>query len=132
MSYAVFIVEDSPLIQFVLTANYEQLGFRVAATAETAEAAFAYISAHHTNLNLISLDITLLDEENGVALAKRIRQKNIHTPILFISGNVDYMSEAATISNSCFLPKPVSTDDIRRTLQQMGLLPLGERIRAAS
>ena len=63
-----------------------------------------------------SFDILLLDIEmgamDGVALAKKLRQKNETLQIVFITGYSDYIAEGYEVSALHYLMKPVKKDKL--------------------
>jgi DNA-binding LytR/AlgR family response regulator len=67
-------------------------------------------------------DILLLDIEmggqNGVELAKEIRQSDTKLSIIFITGFVDYMSEGYDVSALHYLVKPINEKKLFETLDK--------------
>lgn len=67
-------------------------------------------------------DLMLLDVEmpgqNGMELAKRLRQLRDDTPIVFITGYSDYMAEGYEVSALHYLLKPVSAQALERVLSR--------------
>lgn len=111
MPRKVLIVEDDSVVVFMLQMCYEPLGFVVAACVETAEAALAFLVAN-PDIDLISMDITLASPKTGVEAAREIRATGINTPIIFVSGSVEHLTNCQNISNSTFIEKPATISDI--------------------
>ena len=67
-------------------------------------------------------DILLLDIEmggqNGVELAKRIRQDNQNVQLVFVTGFPDFMAEGYEVSALHYLMKPVSEEKLRLVLDR--------------
>ena len=67
-------------------------------------------------------DILLLDIEmpgmNGIELAKKIRQKNDHLQIIFITGFPDFIAEGYEVSALHYLMKPVSEEKLFQVLSR--------------
>jgi DNA-binding LytR/AlgR family response regulator len=67
-------------------------------------------------------DIMLLDIQmkgmDGVALAKRLREANTDTQIIFITGFADYMSEGYEVSALHYLIKPVKEEKLFQVLDR--------------
>ena len=67
-------------------------------------------------------DILLLDVEmpgcNGVELAKRVRQENKLTQIVFVTGYSDYIAEGYDVSALHYLLKPVSGEKLFSVLNR--------------
>lgn len=65
-------------------------------------------------------DLLLLDVEmpgqNGMALAKKLRQLHDDTPLVFITGYSDYMAEGYDVAALHYLLKPVSEQALARVL----------------
>jgi CheY-like chemotaxis protein len=112
------IVEDDAFMVFMLQLCYEPLGFEVVNCVDTAEAAIEFM-AKNTDISLISMDITLCSPKTGLDAARAIRQLGIETPIFFISGNVEHIPTCKQISNSSFLEKPVTLEDVSRLVYQV-------------
>jgi two-component system response regulator AgrA len=59
-------------------------------------------------VNVCIIDINLQDEVNGFYIAKYIRREKIRTEIIFLTGMLDYMSQAFDVGAYNFLPKPIN------------------------
>ncbi|MES2753356.1 MAG: response regulator [Pseudomonadota bacterium] len=79
---AILIVEDEPLIAMMLEDFLEILGYRVAATADTAAAALAAIATGGVDAAI--LDVNLRGGENTFGVAAALAAADI--PFLFASG----------------------------------------------
>ena len=81
----ILVAEDEALIALVLELTLRPAGHRVVGPAATAEEALRL--AEQTNPELALVDIDLHDGDDGVALARTLRDR-YGTPSLFLSGQV--------------------------------------------
>lgn len=69
-----------------------------------------------------SIDILLLDiqmkEMNGIELAKKMKQKNEHAVIIFITGNTDYIYEGFHLRAMNYLLKPLKKEQLFHCLDE--------------
>lgn len=88
----VLIVEDDLDYLSILQQVFEKEGFVVVAARDGVE---GFSLAQKGNLDLIILDI-LMPRMNGIEAAKRIKESNIKTPIIFLTNlsDMDSMSRA--------------------------------------
>ena len=61
-------------------------------------------------IDLLLLDIQIPGEMSGMALAKKIREKNPHIAIAFITNYDDYVYEGYTVSALRYLRKPLQDE----------------------
>jgi two-component system, response regulator PdtaR len=81
---AVLIVEDEYLIAMGLSAQVEDMGLEVCATADTAEGAVAQARMHRPAIVL--MDVRLRGEKDGVDAAQAIHD-SVGSKIIFITGS---------------------------------------------
>lgn len=71
----------------------------------------------------IEMDALLLDiqmpGENGIELARRLRERQDVTPVLFITGMDDYMAEGYDVQAVHYLLKPVQEEKLVKCLEQV-------------
>jgi DNA-binding LytR/AlgR family response regulator len=67
--------------------------------------------------DILLLDIEM-DGQNGVELAKELRQSDTKLAIIFITGFADYMSEGYDVSALHYLMKPVKEDKLSEVLDK--------------
>lgn len=82
----ILIVEDEGIVCQDLKNQLKRMGYAVAATAATGEAAIR--QAAEMQPDLILMDITLKGEMDGVEAAESIRQR-FHIPILYLTAHAD-------------------------------------------
>lgn len=66
---------------------------------------------------LLFLDIQIPGELNGMELAKRIRQRDEHATIVFVTNYADYVYEGYTVNALRYLKKPVQSVDVFACLE---------------
>lgn len=114
----VLIVEDEAIVAMENKMNLTRAGFLVMGTVSSAEDAILKIRDEVPDL--ILMDIKLKGNLNGIEAVNLIRKT--HTiPVVFLTGNSDNKTQQLLkdISNSSYLLKPVLTNDLIQTVQQM-------------
>jgi len=81
---AVLIVEDEHLIAMGLSAQIEDMGLQVCATADSAERAVAEALTHRPAIVL--MDVRLRGEKDGIDAAKAIHD-GVGSKVIFITGS---------------------------------------------
>jgi CheY-like chemotaxis protein len=114
----VLIVEDDFTVVFMLQVCYEQLGFEVVANLDCAPTAIEYIR-ENPNIDLISMDITLVSKQTGLEAAVEIRNMGVNTPIIFASANIDLREKTMQIPFSTFCEKPMGFTAITRAVNEV-------------
>lgn len=107
------IVEDEPLIAFVIQEMLEQCHYHIAGVVPTEHEAVAAAS----DCDVIIMDINLL-EGNGLSAARSIRQSS-KVPILFCSAYValpEVRDAILNIPHAAFVEKPIRESDFQRAL----------------
>lgn len=86
LSQTVLIVEDEVLVRD-MTAEFLRIeGFQVLEAADVAEAK-RLLQADHAAIDFVLTDIHLPGAENGLDLARHIRQRHPSIPVLIVSAN---------------------------------------------
>jgi DNA-binding NarL/FixJ family response regulator len=113
---SILIVEDEHLVAFYLEDIVEALGYRCCGVAATAEDAIAAAESQRPTLALV--DIHLLDNGDGIALACELRER-LRIPVIFLSGAMDpHTRRRADAAHPCgFLSKPCLEDDVAHALR---------------
>jgi len=104
---AVLIVEDEHLIALGLSAQIQEMGLPVCATADTAESAVAQARMHRPAI--ILMDVRLRGEKDGVDAAQAIYE-SVGSKIIFITGSREQKTIDRISQDHAFatLFKPVS------------------------
>lgn len=118
MSVKILIVEDEMLIGHSFKTYLEQQGCEVTDLVATGEAAMASLAENQPDV--ILLDILLKRGENGVDLAKAIREK-YQMPIIFTTGNslTETQNRTLVIGRSIVLTKPVDLEVLKGTIDTL-------------
>jgi len=73
--------------------------------------------------DFVSLDYVLPGELNGIDVYKHIRQVNDAVPILFVSGNLDFLESIKTLKNQSpyvdHVSKPCQNKDYVRAINDL-------------
>lgn len=104
MRQSVFIVDDDPSVRTSMYRLLRAHGF-VATLFESGSALCAH--GHFENAICIVLDINL-DGKSGIDLRRRLTEKGITAPVIYITGNDSTANRAAAIASGCvaYLTKP--------------------------
>jgi two-component system response regulator BaeR len=84
----VLMLEDEPALAKLFTRGLEKVGIEVVAVDRAADAVRRATREH---FDLISLDY-LVPDGNGLDVYRAIRERHPDTPILFVSGNVEFQN----------------------------------------
>jgi DNA-binding NarL/FixJ family response regulator len=114
---AVLIVEDEHLIAMGLSAQIEDMGLEVCATADTAEGAVAHACAHRPAI--ILMDVRLRSEKDGVDAAQTIYE-SVGSKIIFITGSREQKTIDRISLDHPFatLFKPISDRQLETTVSE--------------
>lgn len=119
MPYNILIVEDEFLIGRDTQLTLEDMGHKVE-FAMFASDALTMANQHHPDL--LVMDLKLEGSENGIELAKKIHQScDTAMPVIFITGNVDLVSQAnlGSVVNYTCLSKPCSERKLRDAIEKL-------------
>ncbi|WP_319521237.1 response regulator [uncultured Desulfosarcina sp.] len=110
------VVEDDPNVSTVLCARLESLGYEVAATAETGLEAISRFYRHHPDL--VTMDILLKGEMNGIEAATRISERS-DVPIIYMTCLSDRkVFERAIATNPYgYIIKPYEINELRSAIE---------------
>jgi CheY-like chemotaxis protein len=116
MVMKVLVVEDEPLIAMLMQRTLQAWGLNILGPVQTAEKAIAI--AEETRPDAALLDINLGREETSLPAADNLRDQGV--PFAFVSGYQD-RKLPERFRAAPRLSKPVSDDELRRTLQSFGV-----------
>ncbi len=112
------IVEDEPQLGRIL---YSVMGKFNHSIDLAVDGAMAIDHVKHNVYDLISLDY-LLPDGNGFEVYKKIREKNIDVPVVFVSGNFEFMQSVSDLKkkdpNLDHLSKPFSNLEYFRLMNK--------------
>lgn len=107
---SVFIVDDDASVRTSLYRLLREHGF-VASLFESARALCDH--GNFDNAICIVLDINL-DGKSGIDLRRRLAEKGVTAPVIYITGNDSAANRAAAIASGCvaYLTKPFSAQSL--------------------
>lgn len=113
----ILIAEDELLIAKVLRLQLEEAGFTVENVVDGYET-FNMITDWQPEL--VIMDNYLKNNTNGIEVAAKMRNKNISTPIIFVTGNSFDNTKllAKAIGNSSVLSKPIVFEQLIRLIEE--------------
>ena len=116
-------VDDDPDVRLLMAGSLHEFGYVVVTAGTVAE---ALQLAKEFKFNLCILDVRLPDG-TGIELCERLRTLQPGVPIVYYSAyaDEDEQKEALSICGDAYLKKPVSMEDLERTIS--GLLPQEEQ-----
>lgn len=108
----VLIVEDEPIQSLVLEKLLRTLNYEIVAKAESGREAID--TALKLRPDLITMDIMLTDDIDGIEAALRI-QEELDTILVYVSGNMDdnILERAADTHYKKFFKKPYDIHKLR-------------------
>jgi len=110
----VLIVEDEMLVAMALKLNLEACGHEIIGISSTEQMFWQFVEGEP---DLIFLDTQLKDETTGIELARKFRQENTKTPIIFTVES-EREVKLLEVSNSSILMKPVFFESLEEHLKQ--------------
>ncbi len=99
----ILIIEDDKDYFFILKTNFEMEGFFVVA-ARNGQEGLALIEKERPDLIILDIVMPVMD---GYEVAKKIKEKNINTPVIFLTHlkDADSISKALEIIPSDYIVK---------------------------
>lgn len=113
--YRAAICEDDPAameyLRELITSNYED-EFQIKTYGEATDLLDEWEKAGERLSDVIFMDIRFQDE-NGIEVAKKLKQRFSHAYIIFVTGVVEYAEEIFEADPVYFLLKPVSEEKLK-------------------
>jgi DNA-binding response OmpR family regulator len=110
----VVVADDDDAIRLLCRVNLELEGYRVAEAANSRELARV---AEEEEVALVLLDIHL-GSEDGIEVARGLRQRHPGIPIAFLSGSVDFGERSASVSDAA-IRKPFTLEEFTATVHRL-------------
>jgi PAS domain S-box-containing protein len=110
----ILLVEDNPEVANATAGLIEQLGYKV---RWVADASSALDELERDGIDIVFSDIVMPGKMDGIGLARTIRKKRPHLPILLVTG----YSESATNSEFPILRKPYQIHELSRELERLSV-----------
>ncbi len=112
---SILVAEDELIVQAVTQSVLEQHGFDVLCASSTEEA--LDIVEGDVPLAAVFLDIDIGDKGGGYRVARRVRTLHPDIPIIYTSGGDLEIFERERVSNTDFVPKPYSADQVGKLIE---------------
>lgn len=111
----VICVDDEPHALEAVERELRQLKAITAVhTFRSSDKVLEYLSGHQTDVAL--LDIQMQATDDGLTLARKIREQSPYTRIIFLTGYSEYAVDAFRLHASGYLLKPATKEDIEAEL----------------
>ncbi len=109
-NHSILYVEDDETLRFITVDNLERRGFRVEACTDGLEGYAAYL---REKPDLCLLDV-MLPEVDGFTLARKIRQTDHETPIIFVTAKTlqEDKIEGLVLGADDYIVKPFSIEEL--------------------
>ena len=117
-SLTLLVVEDEPLIRIELADHLSDMGYCVLEAAG-ADVAIRLLEAHAEIVAVIT-DLSMPGSMDGLALARIVRERWPPCALIMISGH-HRPAPSELPAGLRFLPKPVASRSLERTLGELGL-----------
>ena len=112
----IIIVEDDEITALNLSMSLQKHGYNIVATCDNVQDAKNKINSLKPNLTII--DISLQDTNDGISLAKDIREKH-NIPFIFLTSHSDdnIISQAKLTEPYGYIVKPFDPSSLHATIQ---------------
>jgi DNA-binding response OmpR family regulator len=107
-SSVVVVADDDAAFRMVLRVNLELEGYRV---LEAENAAEVQESVSMEQVSLVLLDVRLGDDD-GIALARDLREEHPEVPIAFLTGSAIGVAEDAEGASDAVIHKPFDLEEL--------------------
>lgn len=111
---AVVVADDDAAMRMLCRVNLELEGYRVAEAANSRELARV---AEEEDVALVLLDIHL-GSEDGIEVARVLRERHPGIAIAFLSGSVDFGERSASVSDAA-IRKPFTLEEFTETVHRL-------------
>lgn len=114
----ILIVEDDKVLSLLLSKMIQRLDYDVLKIVTKGRDAIKYVK--ELNPDLILMDIMLEDDVDGIEAMSTLRNEDISTPVIYITGNSDPVNRerAKETDYIDYLIKPVGFDDLKSTINE--------------
>jgi DNA-binding response OmpR family regulator len=114
----VVVADDDDAIRMLCRVNLELEGYRVAEAANSRELTRV---ADEDDVALVILDIHL-GSEDGIEVARGLRERHPEIAIAFLSGSVDFGERSAAVSDAA-IRKPFRLEEFTATVHRLARGP---------
>ncbi|MGH3057699.1 MAG: response regulator transcription factor [Gaiellaceae bacterium] len=110
----VVVADDDDAIRLLCRVNLELEGYRVAEAANSRELALV---TEEDEVALVLLDVHL-GSEDGIEVARSLRERHPDVAIAFLSGSVDFGERSAAVSDGA-IRKPFTLEEFTATVHRL-------------
>jgi DNA-binding response OmpR family regulator len=110
----VVVADDDEAMRLLCRVNLELEGFRV---CEAAGETDVEELVRNENVVLVLLDVHL-GRENGLDIARRIRERHPDVPVAFLTGSVHIGEQTAAVSDGA-IRKPFALEELIETVHRL-------------
>jgi DNA-binding response OmpR family regulator len=110
----VVVADDDDAIRLLCRVNLELEGYRVAEAANSRE--LALVAEEHDVAHVL-LDVHL-GSEDGIEVARGLRERHPEIAIAFLSGSVDFGERSAAVSDGA-IRKPFTLEEFTATVHRL-------------
>ena len=111
----VIVADDDDAIRLLCRVNLELEGYRVREATGLDE--ISRIADEEEEVALVILDIHL-GREDGIEVARAVRERRPEVPIAFLSGSVDFGERSAAVSDAA-IRKPFTLEELIGTVDRL-------------
>ncbi|WP_138753951.1 response regulator [Paenibacillus sinopodophylli] len=112
----VLLIDDEKAMHLIMKKMLAKMpDVEIVGIFQETESAFSYLIQFE--VDLVFLDISM-PRETGVEFAERIREKGLHTKIVFLTSHKEYALFAFDVEAFDYIVKPVMQDRLHRTVQK--------------
>ena len=112
----VVVADDDPTLRLLCRVNLELDGYRVLEAESGAELGRVLDAENHVSALLLDIH---LGSDDGVSIARRLRETRPGLRIAFFSGSVDDVAEVSRGLADEFIAKPFSLDDLSAVVRRL-------------
>ncbi|MGH3018651.1 MAG: response regulator transcription factor [Gaiellaceae bacterium] len=110
----VVVADDDDAIRLLCRVNLELEGYRVAEAANSRELTLV---TEEDEVALVLLDVHL-GSEDGIEVARSLRERHPDVAIAFLSGSVDFGERSAAVSDGA-IRKPFTLEEFTATVHRL-------------
>ena len=129
MGYKVIVVDDEMLIRkrIIYGFEWEELGYEIEDEAGDGSQALALMEKKTYDLAIVDI---AMPEINGIELARRIRERQYQTHIIFLTGHSDFQYARQAVKYGVFnyILKPIDGEEFINVLTELREKIDGERM----
>ena len=115
----ILVAEDEPEVRGYFEMALKCMGYSVE-LAQDGDEALSYLRSGESDVSAVLMDI-MMPNRDGLETLREIRQFDSTLPVIIVSGAASTLNAVAAMKSGAtdFLDKPVSHEDLRRTLSRV-------------